>query len=474
MSQTEIKQRKKGKAESVDMTSGPLLGKILAFSLPLMATGVLQLLFNVSDTIVAGRLAGETALAAVGGCGALINLLVNLFMGLSVGAGVAVANDLGAKNHKSVEEVLHTSVLTSLITGVAVGVAGFFLAEPLLVLMDTPTDDGVLREAVQYMQAYFIGMPACMFYNYAASILRSAGDTKHPLLFLVISGSVNVVLNIVLVCSLGEGNGALSVGIATAASQYVAAIAVAIHMCRLTGCLRLTFARMRIVWSQLARIMRIGLPAGLQGCLFSLSNVLIQSTVNGYGTVVIGGNTAASSVEGFVYISMNALYQAAVTFVGQNMGARKYERIGRIALCCVLTVTVVGLTLGWLAVLFGEPLVSLFSKDKTEAVVEAGMRRMWIICTTYFLCGLMDVGCGLMRGIGKSVTPMIVSLLGSCVFRIVWIYTVCPSFPDDIRVLYLSYPISWFLTAAVHFAMFFFCKRKIMRTATTEQPVLQD
>ncbi len=464
--QTTQSRGRANNAGTVDLTAGPLLKKILFFSLPLMATGILQLLFNVSDTIIAGRFAGDTALAAVGGCGALVNLIVNLFMGLSIGAGVAVANDLGAGKHDSVEEVLHTSMLTSIICGIFVGIIGILLAEPLLILMDTPQEDGVLREAVQYMRAYFVGMPACMFYNYAASMLRSAGDTKHPLFFLVISGSVNVVLNIILVLSLGEGNGALSVGIATAASQYAAAIAVAIHMSRLTGCLRLRFSRFRIVGRQLLRVMRVGLPAGLQGCLFSLSNVMIQSSVNGYGNTVMAGNAAASSVEGFVYISMNSLYQAAVTFVGQNVGAKKYERIGKIALTCALTVTVVGITLSSLVVLFGEPLIGLFSKDHSPQVIEAGIRRLHIVCATYFLCGLMDVGCGLMRGLGKSLTPMVVSLIGSCAFRIVWVYTVCEIFPNDIRVLYLSYPISWILTAAVHYIMFFYAKRHLIRQET--------
>ena len=306
------------RSRELNMTEGPILSKIIRFTLPVMASGVLQLLFNAADVAVVGQFAGEAAMAAVGSCGALINLIVNLFIGLSVGAGVIAAQDLGAKRHDDVTKLVSTSLTASLVGGVAVMILGILLAKPLLILMDTPAD--VLSEAVPYMRAYFCGMPGCLVYNYMAAILRSSGDTKRPLFFLSVSGAVNVVLNLVMV--FGFGMGAIGVGIATAASQYVAAILTVVYMLRLRTCCRITgFA---VSGSKLRRMVTIGLPAGLQGCMFSLSNVIIQSAVNAYPTVTIAGNTAAGNLEGFAYTAMNAVYQAVLTFVGQNVGAGKY------------------------------------------------------------------------------------------------------------------------------------------------------
>ncbi len=430
------------------MTEGPLLGKMIRFTLPIMASGILQLLFNAADVAVVGKFVGDAAMAAVGGCSSLINLVVNLFIGLSVGAGVVAAQDLGARRYEDVNKLISTSLTASLIGGVLVGVFGFCLAEPMLRLMDTPDD--VLVEAVPYMRAYFCGMPGSLVYNYLAAILRSSGDTKRPMYFLTVAGVVNVIFNLLMVLAFDMG--AVGVGIATAVSQYVAAGLTVLCMLREKGYLRIT--GFRVSGQKLLRMVTIGLPAGLQACLFSLSNVIIQSTVNGYATTVIAGNTAASNLEGFVYIAMNSVYQTALTFVGQNVGAGKYDRLKKIMFLCVGMVMVIGLVMGEGVFLLGRYLLRLYVNEaNSAAVIAAGMNRLSIICSAYFLCGLMDVACGILRGMGKAVQPMIVSLLGSCIFRIVWVKAVCPLYPDNILVLYISYPISWILTLTVHYIL---------------------
>ena len=447
--------------KQIDMTEGPILGRMILFTLPVLATGVLQLLFNASDLAVVGQFGGadsQIEVGAVGSCGALINLIVNLFMGLAVGAGVIAAQDIGAKRYEAVHKLADTALTVSLIGGVAVGVFGFFATEPLLRLMGTTKE--ILPSAVPYMKAYFTGMPGCLLYNYLAAIQRSGGDTKHPLLFLAISGVANVGLNILMVA--GFKLGALGVGIATSASQYIAAAAILIFMLREEGYCRVTgFA---LDGERLKKMVLIGLPSGLQGTLFSLSNVIIQSSINTYGTYVVAGNAAGSNLDGFLYIAMNSVYTAALTFVGQNVGAGKYARIKKISFLCVGLVTFIGVSLGVVLVVFGEKLLLIFATgENKDAVVKAGMNRLLVMGTTYFLCGLMDVGCGIMRGMGKTILPMIVSLVGSCLFRIVWIATVCPLFPGNILALYISYPISWFITAAVHYGCCIHNYRALMR-----------
>lgn len=444
------------------LTEGPILSRIILFTLPLIATAVLQLLFNTADVMVVGRWGGETAaeretaLAAVGSCGALTSLIINLFFGLSVGAGVGVAHGIGAKLYRDVSETVHTAVLASLACGVVVTVFGLCAARPLLIMMGT--DPTVLDQAVPYMCAYFCGMPANMLYNYCASMLRSSGDTTRPLIFLSVAGVVNVGLNLVMVIVFHLG--ALGVGIATAVSHWISCILIVAYMMRYDGPCKIEWRKLRIHRDKLVRIITVGLPAGIQGTLFSFSNVLIQSSINGFGDVAfVAGNTAASNIDGYIYASQNALYHTALTFVGQNLGARKFDRIKRCILWCVVVVTVVGLLFGFLAFLFGEQLLSIFT-DSRE-VIEAGMVRLSIICTTYFFCGLMEVGCGVMRGFGKSLPPMIVSLIGSCLFRIVWIYSVFAIFPTPV-ILYISYPLSWGLTALTHFIFCHHTYRKAM------------
>ncbi len=447
------------RTKNTSMTEGPILGKMILFTLPVMASGILQLLFNAADVAVVGKFAGEAAMAAVGSCGALSNLIINLFIGLSVGAGVIAAQDLGAKRYDDVKKLVSTSLTASLIGGIAVGIFGFFMAEPLLRLMDTPDD--VLAEAVPYMRAYFCGMPGCLVYNYLAAILRSGGDTKRPLYFLTVAGVVNVIFNLVTVLVFGMG--AAGVGIATAVSQYVAAGLTVLYMLRAKEA-HFRLSSFRVSGQKLLRMVVIGLPAGLQGCMFSLSNVIIQSTVNSYATTVIAGNTAAANLEGFVYTAMNSVYHTALTFVGQNVGAGKYERIKRISLLCVAMVLCIGIVFGESVFISGEYLLKIYvTEENSAAVIAAGLNRLSVVCATYFLCGLLDVACGILRGMGKAIQPMIVSLLGACLFRIVWVKTVCPLYPDNIFALYVSYPISWILTTAVQFIFCFYFYRKFMK-----------
>jgi len=452
-----------------DFTEGPILPQIIRFALPLIATGILQLLFNTADIVVVGRWGGdtpeecETALAAVGSCGALINLIVNLFFGLSVGAGVCVAHDVGAKAYDQVEKTVHTSVLASLVSSVFVMAFGIFAARPLLILMGT--EESVLGQAVPYMVAYFCGIPANLLYNYCASMLRSTGDTVRPLTFLSVAGVVNVVLNLIMVLVFRLG--AVGVGIATAASQWVSCALIVGFMMRTDGPCHLDFRKLRIDGGKLKKIVMIGLPAGVQGTLFSLSNVLIQSSVNSFGKAVVAGNAAAANLDGYVYTSQNALYQTALTFVGQHKGAKKYRRMKKCILWCAISVVTVGLTLGMTMYLFGHPLLEIYAPGN-EPAIQTGLLRMSICTTTYFLCGLMEVGSGVMRGLGRSMTSMIVSLMGSCAIRIVWIYTIFAMFPT-LTMLYISYPISWGLTAATHFLFATFVLRKEERNTEEAQ-----
>ena len=448
----------------MNMTEGPLLGKMIVFTLPVMASGMLQLLFNAADVMVVGKFAGDAAMAAVGCCGALINLIINMFIGLAVGAGVMAAQDIGAKRFDGVKRLVSTALTASIIGGIFVGFLGFVLAKPLLILMDTPDD--VLAEAVPYMRAYFCGIPGCLVYNYLAAILRSTGDTKRPLYFLTAAGVANVGMNLLMVCVFRLG--AIGVGIATAVAQYVSAALILVYMSRMDGYCRITgFA---VDKSKLLRMITIGLPAGLQGCMFSLSNVLIQSNINTYATPIIAGNTAAGNLEGFVYTAMNSVYQTALTFIGQNVGAGKYNRIKKISFLCIGMVSVIGLTLGIGLAVFGDKLLLLYaSGENIDAVIAAGMNRLSIIAASYVLCGLMDVGCGILRGMGRAIQPMVVSLLGSCAFRIIWVKTVCEWFPGQIMVLYISYPISWILTASVHYLFCFYFYRRLMKKYKTAE-----
>lgn len=429
----------------MDMCSGSVIKKMLLFSLPLMASGVLQLLFNAADIIVVGQFAGDISMGAVGSTSSLINLFTNVFVGLSVGVNVIVAKAHGAGDHEKLHDAVHTSMLVSVISGAVLAVAGFFLSPELLVLMNATETQ--LPLATLYLRIYFLGMPATMVYNFGASILRAVGDTKRPLYFLTTAGVINVILNLIFVILLKMD--VAGVALATVISQIVSAALIVICLIKDDTAIHLNIRELKIKARVLFSIFRIGLPAGFQGVIFSLSNVVIQSSVNLFGDTVISGNSAAASVEGFIYMAMNTFYQSAISFTGQNIGAGRYDRIHKILKSALLCVTVTGLVLGWGAYLLGRPLLGIYS-SKSE-VVDAGMVRLSVIVTTYALCGMMDVMVGMLRGLGYAIMPMIFSLLGACGLRLLWIATVfqIPEY-HNVFTVYVSYPISWLLTLLAH------------------------
>lgn len=443
------------------MCSGPVLRKMIVFTLPIMFSGLFQLLFNATDIIVVGKFAGDNALAAVGSNTALINLMTNLFIGLSIGVNVVAARYCGAKDVKELKKTVHTSMLISVISGVILMAVGLCFAEQMLRLMQTP--DSIIGMAADYLRIYFCGMPFMMIYNFGNAILRAAGDTNRPMLFLIVAGVVNVLLDMFFVIALNMS--AAGVGLATALSQGVSA--VLIIRCLLkeseSSGLKLNPRELKIHKDKLLMIMKIGLPAGFQGTVFSLSNVVIQSSINLFGEAVIAGNSAAASIEGFVYMAMNSCYQSTLSFTSQNIGAGKFERINKILLCGLLCVMTVWAVLGLgVCMSLGRPLLSIYTSG--EASIEAGLRRMIYVCGTYFLCGVMEVLVGSLRGMGYSITPMFVSLLGACGLRLVWLATVFQieqyHTPDTV---YLSYPVSWVITVAAHVVCFFICRHRLKK-----------
>ncbi len=441
-----------GKSYRIDMCNGPVLPGIVAFSLPLMLSGCLQLLFNAADVIVVGRFAGNESLAAVGSTSSLTNLLVNLFIGLSIGTNVTVGHTLGSGDEQGTRDNVHTAVTISLISGVVLIGIGMLFTRPLLIWMGAPDD--VLDKAALYLKIIFIGMPATMAYNFGSAILRATGDTKRPLYFLSAAGVVNVVLNLFFVIVLHLD--VAGVALATILSQCISAVLILLCLCRMEGPCRLNMRKLYIHPKRLRRMMQIGLPAGIQSSLFSFSNVLIQSSINSFGSVVVAGNSAAASIEQFVYISMNAVHQAVVSFTSQNTGAGKPERIHSILFSGLVLVTIVGLIMGLGANLFGVPLLSIYSPDM--AVVEVGRTRLLLVCAPYFLCGIMEIVMGIMRGLGYAITPMIVSLSGACLFRIVWLATFFTWVPTQ-NMLLLSYPVSWVLTTLIHILTYLYARR---------------
>ncbi len=444
------------KKYEIDMCNGPLLGKMLIFAIPLMLSGILQLLFNAADTIVVGRFAGSEAMAAVGSTSSLINLIINIFIGLSVGANVLVARFYGAGNHKELHEVVHTAIATALVSGCFLVVVGCVLAEPALRLMGTPDD--VIDKSILYMRIYFCGMPVLMIYNFGSAILRAVGDTKRPLYYLIIAGVVNVVLNLLFVIVFHMS--VAGVAIATVVSQAISAALVIRCLIKSESHYKLDLRKLKIVPNKLIKMIQIGLPAGLQGALFNVSNVLIQSSINSFGSTVMAGNTAGSNLEGFTYTAMNAFYQTAISFTSQNYGAMKFKRIGKILLNCQLMVFMIGLVMGNVMYLLGDKLLLLYSDDPN--VIAIAIQRLGVISVFHFLCGMMDVAVGVLRGMGYSVMPMLVSLSGACLFRIVWIYTIFQEI-HTLKCLYVSYPISWALTLLIHLICFLFVFNKLLR-----------
>ncbi len=445
----------------INMTEGPILKKLVQFSVPLALSGILQLLFNAADIVVVGRFAGSHSLAAVGSTGALNNLIVNLFIGLSIGVNVLVARYYGAGQGKDLYETVHTAILTAAICGVALIFLGIGLSRPLLEMMDTPAD--VIDHSVLYMRIIFAGMPAGMIYNFGAAVLRAVGDTQRPLYFLLIAGVINVVLNLFFVIVLHMG--VAGVATATVISQCVSAVLVVLCLMRSEGVYRLNLKELKIHKSKLIEMTRIGIPAGIQGSMFSISNVLIQSTINSFGAIAMAGSTAGGNIEGFVWTAMDAFTQATQSFVGQNYGAKKMDRVRKIMWSCMGLVTGVGLVLGVSAYLAARPLLGIYSSD--PAVIEYGRARMLLVCVPYFTCGAMGIFVGGMRGLGSSLTPMINTVFSVCVLRVVWVYTVFALW-STWEVLFLSYPVTWVVASVIGGICYIVIKKKAVARLTPQ------
>ncbi len=454
------------KRRTVDMLEGALLPNVLLYALPLIASSLLQLLYNAADLIVVARFAGGTALAAVGATGSLVNLIINVFVGISVGAGVAIARAFGAGNRRDIHEAVHTAMGVSVICGVTTMVIGLVVAPYALQWMGTPTE--VIGKSTLYLRIYFLGMPAMMIYNFGSAVLRSVGDTRRPLIILTLSGLVNVALNLVLVIVFHMD--VAGVAVATTVSQVISAVMVVLCLVRADSVYRYRICRTRIFKDKLLQMLQLGIPAGIQSSIFSISNILIQSSINSFGPAAMAGSAAAGNIEGFVYMAMNAIYQTCMAFTAQNVGAHQPERLKKILFTCLLLVVIVGLLLGFIVLLFDDPLLSLYTSTSAidenvspAEILSVGKERLLAICSSYFLCGMMEVLVGSMRGMGFSWTPMMVSIAGVCGIRIVWIFTVFAFMYHSLLSLYISYTVSWFVTASIHAVCCFFKHRKTVR-----------
>ncbi len=443
---------------AVDFTSGSIGKKMIIFALPLMFSSILQLLFNAADIIVVGKFAGDECVAAVGSTTSLINLIVNLFIGLSVGANVMVANYFGAKKTEDLSETIHTAIAVSVISGLILSVIGFFFAPEILKLMNTPDD--VIDLASVYVKTYFMGMPFMMLYNFSAAILRAVGDTKRPLYFLSAAGVINVGLNLIFVI-LFKWN-VFGVAFATIISQAVSAVLVLRCLIKEGGVLKFEFRKLKIHKDKLLRMLQIGVPSGIQGMMFSISNVIIQSSINTFDTAIVAGSAASTSVEGFAFTSINAFHQSAVSFAGQNKGAGKYDRLNKILFTAWGYAFITAVIFALVFVLFDYQLISLYVSG--EDVIKAGVERINIIAWSYLICGFMDVTVGVIRGLGYSVMPTLVSLLGVCGIRILWVTTVFSMERFHfVETIYYSYPISWTITFLAHLACYLFIRRQISK-----------
>lgn len=452
------------KRQTVDMCNGSILKNIVLYAVPLMLSGLLQLLYNAADIIVVAKWAGGTALAAVGSNGSLINFIVNVFVGVSVGASVVVSRYYGAGDKRNLQESVHTAMALSLICGVVTLLIGVFVARPALTWMATPPD--VIDQAALYLRIYFLGMPAFMLYNFGASILRAVGDTNRPFIILTVSGLVNVALNLVLV--IGFHLDVAGVAIATTVSQIISAVWVVICLMRTTDDYRFEIRKLKIHRTKLNAMLRNGIPAGVQGSIFSISNILIQSSVNSFGSAVVSGNAASANIEGFVYVAMNAMHHACLAFMSQNIGAGKTDRLPKIFRTCIITVSIIGIVIGGAVCIFGEQILTLYTAasgaDTSIApaeIIHYGMRRLLTICSVYFVCGIMDVIVGALRGMGSPWMPMIVSIVGVCGVRITWIFTVF-KFYHTPESLYISYLISWIITAAAQYVCYLKAKKRFL------------
>lgn len=435
------------------MCNGSILDKLISFSIPLMLSGILQLLFNAVDIIVVGRFTGSEALAAVGSTTALINVFVNFFIGISLGSNVLAARFFAAGKDKEMSETVHTAITLALISGVGMGVIGVLAAKGALMLMDTP--DNVLNLSTLYMRIYFVGMPFFMLYNYGAAILRAVGDTKRPLLFLIISGSVNVVLNLIFVIRFHMG--VAGVAIATVISQAISCVLVLRCLYRTESSYQLRFSRLGMKAKYVKQIFQVGVPAGIQSTIINFSNVLLQSSVNSFGSVAMAGYTAANNILGFLYVSINSVTQACMSFTSQNYAVRRFKRMDKILLECLGLTVAVSLVFGGGSYLFGSELMHIYTKSAD--VVACGVDIMLYTTVTYFLCGMMDLFPGALRGMGHSAVPMILSVIGTVGTRIVWIYLVFP-YHRALDFLFISYPVSWLLTIIMQVICFYFVRKK--------------
>ncbi len=461
-----LPHRQKGSYE-INMTEGALLGKLIQFSIPLALSGILQLLFNAADIVVVGRFAGSHALAAVGSTGALNMLIINLFMGLSIGVNVLCARFYGAGQERDLSETVHTAILVAALSGVVLIGLGISLSRPLLQMMDTPAD--VIDHSVLYMRIIFAGMPASMLYNFGSAVLRAVGDTQRPLYFLMTAGVINVLLNLFFVIVLHMG--VAGVALATILSQTVSAVLVLVCLMRCEGAYRLDVKRLKIYGPKLRDMARIGIPAGIQSSMFSISNVLIQSTVNSFGSVAMAGSTAAGNIEGFLFTTLDAFTQGCQSFVGQNYGAKKLDRVRKIVWMCVVLCTAIGAVLGVTAYLCGKSLLGIYSSD--PEVIAYGMQRMAINSALYFTFAPMNIFSGAMRGLGNSLLPMADSILGTCVLRVAWVYTVFALFPSW-QMLFISYPASWALTGLLAGTSYVFVKKKAVERLEQYRPRPQE
>ena len=439
----------------IDMINGPIFKNMILFVIPLILGNLLQLLYNAADLIVVSRWAGSSAMASVGATGSLSTVIINGCIGISIGASVLVSRRFGARDFEGLHKAVHTSMLLSVIVGCISAFVGITFAKTLLVLMATPEGE-VLDGAVLYMRIYFAGIPAAMVYNFGAAILRAVGDTKRPLYILAASGLVNVVLNLILV--IGFHMGVEGVAIATAVSNYLSAAVVVAILMRSEGAYRLNAKKIRLYKNDVSEIFKVGLPAGLQSMLFALANTVIQSSVNSFGKAAIAGNAAGANIEGFVYTAMNAFYQATLTLVGQNYGAKNESRIKKSIYTTMSSVTVVGLVLGVSTVVFAKPLLGIYITDSAEAI-EYGVVRIIYTGLPYFLCGIMECFSGLLRGLGYSTHGAVNSLIGACGFRMLWVKFVLPLHRTT-ETLFLCWPLSWVVVIVMHLTVYLFVRKK--------------
>lgn len=444
---------KKNKYE-IDMCNGTIMDKLISFSVPLILSGILQLLFNAVDIIVVGRFSGSQALAAVGSTTALINLFTNLFIGISLGANVLAARFYAAQKDKEMSETVHTAIMLALISGVVMMFVGIFFARGALELMGTPDD--VIGQSTLYMRIYFAGMPFFMLYNYGAAILRAVGDTKRPLLFLIVSGVVNACLNLFLVIAFHLG--VAGVAIATVTAQGISCVLVLRCLQRSQASYQLRFRDLKIRGCYVQQIFQVGLPAGIQSTVINFSNALLQSSVNSFGSIAMAGYTAANNLFGFLYVSTNSITQACMSFTSQNYGVGKWKRMDRVLVDCMILSVAVMLTLGGGMYFFGPEILKIYTTN--PRVISCGMEVLTYTTLTYFLCGIMDLLPGALRGMGYSSVPMILSIIGTVGTRIVWIFGIFPNH-RSLDILFISYPVSWIITIVLQVICFYFVRRKV-------------